>query len=37
LALVPLICLLLSGLYLFALPYTAKWRGGQIRQQGLSG
>jgi cytochrome b len=26
LALVPLILLLVSGLYLFALPYTAKWR-----------
>lgn len=29
LALLPLILLLLSGLYLFALPYAAKWRGGQ--------
>ena len=28
LALFPLILLLLSGLYLFALPYSAKWRGG---------
>jgi hypothetical protein len=27
LALVPLIPLLLSGLYLFSLPYLAKWRG----------
>ncbi len=27
LALVPLILLLLTGLYLFALPYAAKWRG----------
>ncbi len=27
LALVPLIVLLLTGLYLFALPYAAKWRG----------
>jgi hypothetical protein len=27
LALVPLILLLVSGLYLFALPYVAKWRG----------
>ena len=27
LALVPLIPLLLSGLYLFALPYVTKWRG----------
>ena len=25
-ALVPLILLLVSGLYLFALPYAAKWR-----------
>jgi ABC-type transporter Mla subunit MlaD len=25
-ALLPLILLLLSGLYLFALPYAAKWR-----------
>jgi hypothetical protein len=24
----PLALLLLSGLYLFALPYTARWRGG---------
>lgn len=29
LALVPLILLLVSGLYLFALPYAAKWRGSQ--------
>ena len=27
LALVPLALLLLTGLYLFALPYTARWRG----------
>ena len=27
LALVPLILLLVSGLYLFALPYVLKWRG----------
>jgi hypothetical protein len=27
LALIPLFLLLLSGLYLFALPYVAKWRG----------
>ncbi|MEN2789447.1 hypothetical protein ABC974_07420 [Sphingomonas oligophenolica] len=27
LALVPLIALLLSGLYLFVLPYVARWRG----------
>lgn len=26
LALLPLVLLLLSGLYLFALPYAAKWR-----------
>ena len=26
LALLPLILLLLTGLYLFALPYAAKWR-----------
>jgi hypothetical protein len=29
LALFPLILLLLSGLYLFALPYAAKWRNGR--------
>lgn len=28
LALFPLALLLLSGLYLFVLPYAAKWRGG---------
>ncbi len=28
LALLPLIALLASGLYLFALPYTARWRRG---------
>ncbi|MGY8676938.1 hypothetical protein Q2941_03870 [Bradyrhizobium sp. UFLA05-153] len=28
LALFPLILLLLSGLYLFALPYATKWRSG---------
>lgn len=27
LALVPLILLLVSGLYLFVLPYAARWRG----------
>lgn len=27
LALLPLAFLLLSGLYLFAVPYTARWRG----------
>jgi hypothetical protein len=26
--LLPLVLLLLSGLYLFALPYANKWRGG---------
>ena len=36
LALVPLILLLLSGLYLFALPYTVKWRGERIRYEGLT-
>jgi cellulose synthase/poly-beta-1,6-N-acetylglucosamine synthase-like glycosyltransferase len=29
LALLPLILLMLSGLYLFALPYTARWRRGR--------
>lgn len=29
LALVPLILLLITGLYLFVLPYTTKWRGGR--------
>jgi hypothetical protein len=33
LALVPLILLLLSGLYLFALPYATKWRSAR----GISG
>jgi hypothetical protein len=33
LALFPLILLMLSGLYMFALPYTAKWRGAR----GVSG
>jgi hypothetical protein len=27
LALLPLVLLLLTGLYMFALPYAAKWRG----------
>jgi cellulose synthase/poly-beta-1,6-N-acetylglucosamine synthase-like glycosyltransferase len=27
--LLPLFLLLFSGLYLFALPYAARWRGGQ--------
>lgn len=30
LALLPLILLLLTGLYLFALPYAARWRAQQI-------
>jgi hypothetical protein len=29
LALVPLAFLMLTGLYLFVLPYTAKWRSGR--------
>jgi hypothetical protein len=29
LALLPLALLLLTGLYLFVLPYAAKWRGGR--------
>lgn len=29
LALVPLILLMLTGLYLFALPYASKWRSGR--------
>jgi len=28
LALLPLVLLLLSGLYLFVLPYAARWRSG---------
>ena len=35
LALLPLVLLLLSGLYLFALPYAAKWSAG--RRTGGSG
>ena len=30
LALVPLILLLLTGLYLFVLPHAIRWRGGRI-------
>ena len=30
LALLPLILLLLSGLYLFVLPYAARWRSGPV-------
>lgn len=29
LTLIPLVLLLLSGLYLFVLPYVARWRGGR--------
>ena len=29
LALLPLVLMLLSGLYLFALPYAARWRSGR--------
>jgi hypothetical protein len=29
LALIPLIVLLFTGLYLFALPYAVRWRGGR--------
>lgn len=29
LALVPLVLLLATGLYLFVLPYAARWRGGR--------
>jgi hypothetical protein len=29
LALIPLALLLLTGLYLFVLPYTTKWRSGR--------
>ncbi len=28
-ALVPLILLLVTGLYMFGLPYAARWRGGR--------
>jgi hypothetical protein len=30
LALFPLIVLMLTGLYLFALPYAVKWRSGRV-------
>jgi len=33
----PLALLLFSGLYLFALPYTAKWRSGQRSTSQQSG
>ncbi|HVR91003.1 MAG TPA: hypothetical protein VHG29_07920 [Novosphingobium sp.] len=32
LPLLPLALLLLSGLYLFALPYAVKWRGGRNKR-----
>jgi hypothetical protein len=32
LALIPLALLLLTGLYLFVLPYTARWRSGRATQ-----
>ncbi len=32
LALFPLILLLLTGLYIFILPYAARWRGGRRTQ-----
>jgi hypothetical protein len=35
LALIPLALLMITGLYLFALPYVARWRSGS-RQTGLS-
>jgi hypothetical protein len=34
-ALLPLVALLITGLYMFALPYTASWRGG--RRHDLAG
>jgi hypothetical protein len=36
LALVPLILLLITGLYLFVLPYTAQWRGGRRTDRSTS-
>jgi hypothetical protein len=33
-ALLPLVLLLITGLYLFVLPYAANWRGGR-RAEGL--
>jgi hypothetical protein len=33
LALLPLAVLLFTGLYLFVLPYTARWRSGQSTQE----
>ena len=32
LALLPLVLLLVTGLYLFALPYAAKWRSGRKKE-----
>jgi cellulose synthase/poly-beta-1,6-N-acetylglucosamine synthase-like glycosyltransferase len=37
LALFPLILLLLSGLYLFVLPYTVRGRGEGLRREELTG
>ena len=34
-AVAPLALLFLSGLYLFVLPYTAKWRSGRSRTSAL--
>ena len=34
LALFPLILLLITGLYLFALPHVARWRGGRYNTAG---
>jgi hypothetical protein len=33
LTLVPLALLMLSGLYLFVLPYTARWRAGEAQRE----
>jgi len=33
--LLPLFLLLFSGLYMFVLPYAAKWRGGRAPQERL--
>ena len=32
-ALLPLVVLLLTGLYMFVLPYAGRWRGGRRGQQ----
>lgn len=34
-ALVPLILLVATGLYLFVLPYAASWRGGRAQRSGV--